>query len=1660
MQQKKSISSVKKGMQRDTHPSQLKQYEYTIGININTSNENGDSVNVQLEPSNHLGVIFPEDYKVIGFVSNLLKERVYYLLTNTNEDSDEYRKSSIGYVDISSVKNEDYNNTYMDNSCIDCNPLPTPLENITQTPPLTYVELVSDRCIPIEDLEERGLNFDINYPIKKIEIKQEVLGTTLYWNDWRNPFRYLQVGRIEEAKEKGEVDYLHVLDIACQDPEELPCLDVSKMLVNPNHKRMRIEAKEEQIGGNLKQGTYEFRGAYCDLQGNEMTEYCTPTNPISIWDENNYIQTQTEIDDFTNYAIKLKIHNLDVERYKYYKVAVIERNNVNNTQSVFLVGIYPTTDDVVTYTHSGSSNDDLYLSRGNVSVKKRMDFSELNVIKPLYKRMKGTMVSDDKLFAYGLEEEEEINIQPVVNLFSGLVKAQTSAASENLYKSPVATSKYKQFTRNEVQPLGIRLLRNNGSYTSTFNFVGRPKTAYDAEEISEDNKNLASILESEGYCTISDRKERWQIFNTASEIEGECFDLEENSIELPPQPTQKTCTVGIETTIPANSITLELEEDFYDLESYINDHIDEICDENSIYYNEVLCEYLGATYSETCEPLYIGNCGEPELIDSYNLISDVVGEETTFIEKCDGANIETECTENEYRPSVPPEYCFPYKRNQTGEGYETDIEFIYTPYMTPVCGVGPKKPVYIRDTKVNNELCAYAEDLPIQVDPSQSQGAIVMGYDASTVEGDLIADNSNFTTTTTGTGFLGTIHNKAQFYRVVKNNRDKFVLEITKRTACDPLSDYIAEKNNRYIRFTIYDKCSSPTQLGGGIVDLDQGYLNVIDISSFPNTFFVVIDTMITSATIRYDCDLGDEQVFYVTPPCGCFSVFQRDIEYKAVQVSWESIQMEKKMVYESECTYYLPKINDCDPIPYKKYKMAYWESTNDYPDNPELYDSSKLKITPLHLNGLEDSDKEDFINYYTESEVDVDGSYVLKDSTDLRCRPIRHPKFPDNTVAPFMIDNISHKDMADSVIFPMGINFDSSIVRTMINVAYDNGLLTKKQKDSIVGWEIMRGDNTIHKSVISNGILIDVNNYTKGGDIIHYPNFPFNDLGENRFANNPSTKKPIQHPYNGTKNNKFTFISPDMLIKKTAIPSEMVLQGYMFGGANISFTDVEKHPQWTLLGEKTYQTSNRLANMEVALEMILSAASASKELTVGWTSVNIGGMIAAGITIAAYGANSLLKKGQYRYNWLTIFRDLGRMDNFASFQYGSGKHNRLLRIEQEDDNYLRRLSIRKHLEEGYYTIIDENNGNEIKINNKQREHSIFVATGQQFIEYPNDYINFDNNKVNSRSSNFLSSDINCEKKESKRDVANPYVSLKNYVPDQWDTIDSIKWLTTNYIFDLDDDTSCQTIFGGTQVISRFSWRTKVPLFTQNAIKLADRLPYLYSRSSNIGDTRFYCDYETANESIFNFSGVAFPDIRSSYNLDCTTGRNDYYLRPPSKFYLFTHGIIDFLVESEINCNFRYAKKLPHEQFYKNQDLATWLQEVNMPISEPNTFFYNNTYSFPTSNSQYKFLDRTYSKEIWKKRALKLNAWIWSERDTNENSLTDPFLVFKPLNFYQDKTNRGELIDLRSIESGQFLARYEDQLLLFNQSNPIADALNKETAIIGTGFLNARVVIF
>lgn len=1662
MKNKKSAVSPKKGMNRDSSASMIQNTEYKIGVNINTSSEIGNQTIVNLEPSNYYGVNFPLNYKVVGYKSDIISNRTYYFLTSTIEDKNNphYKRSSIGYVDNNDIYNINHLNqeiTDLNEDCDSCgnkafNPLTTPLESVTQVPSLQYTELINDKCLSVGE----GLNFDINFPAKKIEINQEKLGTTLYWNDYKNPPRFLDVTNLEE---KGNHNYLFEINDPCEDISYSTCIDVDKLRIFPRHNRMILEPSEQQIGGNLKKGTYEFWGAYCDLMGNEMTQYSTPTNPISIFDENSNIMSQTETDEFTNFAIKLKVRDLDVKHFKYYKIAVVERNNVLNTQSVFLAGIYPTTDDTVVYTSSGSNNDDLYIARGNVSIKKRMDFNTLNAIKPNWERAKFTMVSGDVLWHGGLIQEEELNIQPVLNLFGGLLHWETAAASEDLYKNSIANSKYKAFPRDEVQPFGIRLLYKNGGYSATFPLIARPKkTGEDA--ILTGDTNLNSIINNSSSCTNSTtRNKKWQIYNTASAYDTVCTDIEESATSIIEDVT-KTCVIKNVGNITTNSVTIELVENFIDLQTYL--------EENPSDPNiKTITDALNAVYTGDCSPIYIGDCDSPSRQSETNVIGEITNEVDTYIPKVVG----------DYLPSVPPSVCAKYKRNEAVVGYQEDTCFMVN-YMGCSGGFQPKlKKVYVRDSNFYNESCGYADTLLEQNTPKIAGVPIFLNYDGAVTEAALLQNAWDVEPTTIIGNFKNKLHTKAQFFKVIKNDRKEIVFEVTKQTPCTGDADALPTVNE--LRYTIYRSCSSHVYnadplisgiLGGGIVDLNTGLLKLMDITSFPSTFIIAVDSPIITESVNHGCVVDTScdynpvnPVYKVVPPCGCFSMYARNVEDKSITISWDNISIDKVQEYQASCTFKIPKVNDCNPIPYKKGVMAYWESTETYPDNKQLWDSSEIVVKPNDILLLSNTDKAEFIEYYTNG-IDSNGNYILK-NTDFRCQPIRHSKFPDNTVSPYIIDNVNFQKEASSIIFPLGVELDSNVVKTAINLAYTNKLITAKQKDNIQGYEILRGDNSISKSVIANGIAFDVYNYEKNGDKIHFSNFPFNDLGKNKYCLQTPGGALIDHPFNSEKNYLYTFLSPDIFLTRNTIPDEVSLQGFVMGTTSSEFTAVDDHSEWTVLGQKARRTSENLAVAEVALELVIKTGELLHDqstvvgVSSGGTSIG-GGLVFAFIAIGGIASAGAINVGKYRYDWLKTFRDLGRTYNFANFQTASANYNKFLKADQYSNEYLRRLTIKKYLKDGDFTLVDENDGKQIKINNWLREASAFLSTGEQYpFDYSiyTDYINYDNNKKSiANSSNFVSSEMGCkENVKHQRNAASPYFTLKNYVPDQWGNIDAVKWLTTNNIFNLNENTACTPIFGGTFTISRFSWRRKTPIFRKDAIGLANKLPFMYSRYDNIGYPRFYCNYELddGDNMYKGFLGLPYPDISSETAFDCESGKSSMYYKPPSKFYTSVHGVVDFLVESEINCNFRYAKNAPKDNFYpQNPNISSWLQQTNLPISEPNSFFYNNTYSFNVSNSPYKLLDKTYDKDIWRKRNLQKNAVSWSQKDVNENDLTNPWLVYKPLDWYEFKTNNGDLIDMHNIESNQFIARFENKLMLHNAIDVFSEKLtpqNRETGVAG-----------
>jgi len=148
---------------------------------------------------------------------------------------------------------------------------------------------------------------------------------------------------------------------------------------------------------------------------------------------------------------------------------------------------------------------------------------------------------------------------------------------------------------------------------------------------------------------------------------------------------------------------------------------------------------------------------------------------------------------------------------------------------------------------------------------------------------------------------------------------------------------------------------------------------------------------------------------------------------------------------------------------PYQYGEFAYWESTETYPCN-----------------------------------VDVWGT--------LSNQPIRHHKFPDVLVSPIfeskIFSNPESMVMGSNAVFPIGVKISSLQIEQLISASD----LTNEQKNDITGYKIVRGDRGTNKSIVAKGILRNVGKYKREDQSLYYPNYPYNDISDDPFlllANN-----------------------------------------------------------------------------------------------------------------------------------------------------------------------------------------------------------------------------------------------------------------------------------------------------------------------------------------------------------------------------------------------------------------------------------------------------------------------------------------------------------------------------------------------------------------------------
>lgn len=1652
-----SNKSIKKGMNRNTHPSELAQ-EYTFAMNVNIQSENnGEQVVIQNENSNTLCSRFNDGFIVIKSQYDRVRRRTYFFLLNESTGC-----SEIGYID-ENQEAEENDAVIKSCGCYDVAIFEEGLETVTDIQAsCEYVTLLSDYC-KLTETCTGCLGFSKLHPIKDVVIRHAVTGDELYFTDGNTFQKYINL------------DYIYELFIdkdPCTGKVTEICIDCEKLRLFRRFDPICSAPKVIQGGGSLRAGTYEVFITYAEENGEIISDTMSAINPISIFDTNNVIIDQTTIDYQTNLAFSFNLEGLDTD-YRFFKVLLTYSSGVNPAPQYYDYGTFPIdTKEVVVSSIADISE------RGRESINERTILSK----RPIYKTAEGMADVGGYLIQHSLKTEREVNLQQVVNYIGTFAYWQTYQGIEDLFKDGINSAKYKGYNRDETYPIGVQFLKKGGGTTALFPMISRPATTFDLEDLvtPNDNDNVKSIINGYPDCSDNLRTHRWQFENTAEYI-GMC----EGGDETITQEYTEIINCESEPLIIGRGVIRENIPN--GAVAWINENRDHVLEITESWAEDIQEALLSDEYEE-CDVKPDGDCGEAEVVSTEVIATSVENERVDY----------DSVPYSEYSHSVPPSAC----ENVEGGVRDTPIEDVLwstavvnkkLPVTNISCnsatqastflGASSNTGFHLVDKVSVGTMTPLLTTIPVSLfdgiefqDRLHSnavwfQTAITIGTHTAVELTNIICssadDNSSNKVRITVWEGCPTVVEKPTYARIINdittvNPEDLFlVFNSADFTGTTPTIYIVVDSpmNTRVVADIVFEPTSgSGTLTIGGVNYSISGGANANAVTSafisahttLANNNKMKLENVggvlrITMSQSQYDSisfanisgDLNASwsvfrRDYTLQPPCGCFSVVKRDVTLTGV-IRYDSITFVKKYVYKFECEREVPFVKPgCGATPHAYGKFAYVESTHRYPCNEELFDSSKLKINeslvPLSIKTL-------FESSFTTG-VDGNGDYILNPSeTNFMNKNIRHFKFPNNRVAPFMSSITNSNNSA--FIYPIGFKLDNEVVNFFLDVAVINELLTQEERDEIIGYEFFRGDRRTQRSIIAKGIGFTPLEYAENSDKVLYQNYPLNQHGIDALNN-----------MQGIVNNSWlNFHSPETLFSRPTLGSEITIDGYIKGIAQNTFAPMKNHQTMVLLGEKARNLATTIASLELTAE-ILSEAMA----ILTWAGTGSGVTLAVSIAIGAgaiiaVSLSGLFRAGSYRYQWLQTFEGFGQGYNFAYIGASKVSYNRWVNNGQNNSLY-RGLSLRTYLEPNDTTVRDERSMIAQKVNNDKREESVIMKMPNGFPVIPDISVLNDmgtREQILFNTTGVFNSNIT-------HNTTVPYIAMKEWLPGQWGEIGSIQWLPTNYCGRLDEYNSCDGVFGGDMFISRLYIKKQFPFFRNYALRTAMNLPYRYSSQLNIKDPitfdpdaiffTGFMDYKTANDEA-SFAGVVFPENKSRFMLYSGSGGtsfvNDFFITDRYKFLTQYYGLLSFLVESEINCNYRYGRNRLQESFMPYVSDMEWIQEDDVPMSVGESFFYNNVYSKTQHKKAYVTLPSDFSKEKSEKRNNLDNTLIYSTKDDMSNSLRAPWRNYRPLDFATFPKDVGDLIDVVGIESEIVWLRFTDSQAFYNTIDPIRE---------------------
>ncbi len=355
---------------------------------------------------------------------------------------------------------------------------------------------------------------------------------------------------------------------------------------------------------------------------------------------------------------------------------------------------------------------------------------------------------------------------------------------------------------------------------------------------------------------------------------------------------------------------------------------------------------------------------------------------------------------------------------------------------------------------------------------------------------------------------------------------------------------------------------------------------------------------------------------------------------------------------------------------------------------------------------------------------------------------------------------------------------------------------------------------------------------------------------------------------------------------------------------------------------------------------------------------------------------------------------------------------------------YLSDLDIYSYTQSSMLNVNDN-----LNLNNWQRESSVYLKINEQWkLPYNNTIL--PKTLLEDTTKDFSSS-IN---ETIKSPTSLYYTSIKVDSPNQWGQLYSYETIDTGFYTRLDTTDKYKTVFGGDTFINKFSFKTKIPFFTDNRVGAPDGSDIFYDELSNVGKAKFWYTAKTKAQAGSGFlsqlTGTLFGTKAHQLYHD-----ESNILYRTGQMFLFAYGIPTFYCESSVNVDLRQSFNNREGDFYPHVGTSVpndWLQEINVPIAQDNTYYYNKTFSKQNKETFFSHLPQDW--DFSQCRTYFPYRTVFSEqaRDLVNPSERNNWLIYKPSSFFDFPQNYGKLTSIAGIENKQVLARFENKSLLYN----------------------------